>query len=188
MDLHTRLRTETRHLHQQLEHAPLLNKIMSNELALVDYVILMKKFYGFILPCEGAIQLHTHRHLIMDREKTHLLQADLLALGVDKSELTTIAHCSLLPPTTERLQLLGYLYVMEGSTLGGQMITQHIQQHLRLQPDNGGRYFYGYGKETSSMWKSFCKQLNEIDIPADQDIIVSSANTTFHSLYAWMCK
>lgn len=52
-------------------------------------------------------------------------------------------------------QLVGALYVIEGSTLGGQLISRSLNQHLGLTLNTGARFFYGYGEQTALMWQSF---------------------------------
>ena len=53
----------------------------------------------------------------------------------------------------------GALYVLEGSTLGGQIILKHLQK--TMSPGfKGSQYFSAYQYKTGSMWKSFLQQLN----------------------------
>ena len=81
--------------------------------------------------------------------------------------------------------MLGYLYVIEGSTLGAQVIIQHL--HSQLPTLAGGEQFFrGYGKKTKMMWDSFCNILTQISNVTEQDSIIRSANLTYQLLYQWM--
>jgi heme oxygenase len=87
---------------------------------------------------------------------------------------------------SEYEQVLGYLYVMEGSTLGGQVITKMLKNQLQITPDQGGRFFHGYGDKTKIMWNDFCATLSSIHHIEQQNNIILSAKNTFIQLHAWM--
>lgn len=50
---------------------------------------------------------------------------------------------------------VGYLYVKQGSTLGGQVISKHLKKELGLKKDETIFYFNGYGERTGDVWRSF---------------------------------
>jgi heme oxygenase len=55
--------------------------------------------------------------------------------------------------------LIGTLYVIEGATLGGQVISRHLYRHLGFSANAGARFFNGYGDEaaTQQQWTLFCQ-------------------------------
>lgn len=55
----------------------------------------------------------------------------------------------------------GLLYVLEGSTLGGQVIAAHLGNPLSLTSGAGMAFFTGYGSRTGSMWKEFLRALQQ---------------------------
>jgi heme oxygenase len=61
--------------------------------------------------------------------------------------------------------LIGTLYVIEGATLGGEVISRCLKSHLELGPDSGGRFFHGYGDAvvTRHNWQTFRSFANAID-------------------------
>lgn len=85
------------------------------------------------------------------RRKTVLLEEDLRVLDVS---------CAARDDAPRHLDpadldfAIGCLYVLEGATLGGQVISRHLAK-LGIGPGNGGRFFHGYGTRTGAMWKSF---------------------------------
>jgi heme oxygenase len=98
-----------------------------------------------------------------------------------------------LPPLNAPEQLLGCLYVIEGATLGGRSITQHLQTRFGLTPQSGGAFFDGYGAHTGSRWKAFCTMLMNNASPPDHAddesrhaAIVAAANDTFQTLTQWL--
>ena len=44
--------------------------------------------------------------------------------------------------------LLGAMYVMEGSTLGGQLIARHVELVLGLTAGQGNAHFRGHNERT----------------------------------------
>jgi len=52
-------------------------------------------------------------------------------------------------------EIVGMMYPLEGSTLGGQVISKHLRRNLGLTPDHGARFFHGYGDDTESFWSAF---------------------------------
>ncbi|NNU33797.1 biliverdin-producing heme oxygenase [Mucilaginibacter sp. S1162] len=85
-----------------------------------------------------------------------------------------------LPQITNYLQGFGALYVIEGSTLGGQIISKMVQQHLPVQDGKGLSFFNGYGDKMHQMWGAFKDILNKAAAtPEDEQIIIAAANDTF---------
>lgn len=185
MSMHSRLREETRTNHSQIECVPLLKKIIDGQISLDDYQQLIIKFYGYISPCEKQINA-VNSDISFDRQKLPLLIKDLLALGVESQAQADIELCHHLPDLTTRPGIIGYLYVMEGSTLGGQVISKILKNKLSLMADSGAAYFSGYGEQTKLKWNSFCQMLEIEADKCDQAIIIKSANEVFTTLHHWM--
>lgn len=184
-DILNRLRTETRHEHDAIET---VLDIMKPDLGIAAYRCQLARFYGFYQPLEAAMaSLVDWSHLEIDfdeRRKSHLLAADLEQLGVDTAG--TLPICSALPPVTSIATGFGSLYVLEGATLGGQLIGRHVKQTLGLDVLHGARFFNCYGDRTGMMWKKFRAALVAFAItPATQDEIVASAAATFTTLRCW---
>ncbi len=184
MDLRSGLKKETQSLHDQVESLPFFKKIIDQTITLQEYKQLLEKMYGFIAPYE-AISCLVFQSLMEGRIKVPLLEEDLISLGIPKNAMQTIPQCCPFTKMT-RENLFGYLYVIEGSTLGGQVITQLLKNHLHLSPANGARYFYGYGKKTREKWNEYCAQLNHIDDRMQQESIIQSALFTYRAFHAWL--
>jgi len=70
--------------------------------------------------------------------------------------------------------LVGTLYVVEGSTLGGQLIAKHLAKNLGITPETGGRFFGGYGENTVNFWTDFLDFAADID--QDDALCLSAKN------------
>ena len=82
--------------------------------------------------------------------------------------------------------LLGAMYVMEGSTLGGQFIARHVEHVLHLKKGLGNSYFVGHGDLTGSMWKSFCDLLANKVSDEDTGAVIQGARNMFVTFGEWM--
>ena len=122
---------------------------------------------------------------MLRRIKLPLLSADLRALGVGSGALEQLPVCRDLPACDGLAAALGCLYVLEGSSLGGQVISRHFNHSLNLDVHNGIAFFTGYGAATGPMWQAFGVRL--MTAGADEAALVHSACETFLSLERWLC-
>ena len=182
-----RLREETSRNHAAIEsQMPLLDPQMS----LSTYRHLLARFWGYYAPLEDRLRTEveiywpTKEYRCSDRAKVPHLEKDLRLL---RESLDQIGCCTNLPELNTPAQVLGCLYVIEGATLGGQIISKHLLANLGLGVDNGAAFFNGYGANSGSQWQSFRSFLTRNAEPLDQDdAIVASANETFSTLGEWL--
>jgi heme oxygenase len=187
-----RLKLATSASHTALEdQLPLMRADLSRE----DYRRFVGRFFGFYAPLEAQLMASPHWKSLAfdyaDRQKTPRLTQDLLALGSSARALASTPRCTDLPACNTPEQLLGCLYVIEGATLGGRVITRHLQNQLGVTPESGGAFFDGYGAQTGVRWKAFCTMLSthagDHDAHASRHAaIVAGANHTFETLTHWL--
>jgi heme oxygenase len=182
------LRTGTRHLHERLEQAL---DILSPEFNRPRYEDVLKRFYGFYRPIEAVIPQYSDepgRWIDGDRRKSHLIASDLQAGGMGPLAIDTLPIC---PAPVDRGQVhqqLGCMYVIEGSTLGGQVVTRHLRDRLGLG-DSELLFFSSYGNQVGPRWRSFCAYAESL--AADDHAataIVAGAVATFLSLESWLLE
>ncbi|AMR30675.1 hypothetical protein A0256_04185 [Mucilaginibacter sp. PAMC 26640] len=178
-----KLKEETKINHQILEKALVGNlKAIRSE---TEYADLLKLFYGYFGGLETRINEFIDTGLLPDshqRRKTAALGHDLEDLG---SDLPAKASGEWLPTIKMHLQALGALYVIEGSTLGGKIISKMMQQHLGLT-DKGLSFFAGYGEQTEQMWDTFKEVLNQqAQNPEEEAVVIAAANETFLKFGEW---
>jgi heme oxygenase len=187
-DMLNRLRAETRDCHNLIESNPLHSAIMDGSVTRDSYQCLLQRMYG-VHQCferwagsrvewsQFGFNFEQHRQLPM-------LERDLIALGAppDSSRLRQ----TILPlEHAEFPFILGYLYVLEGSTLGGQILSRLITQHLGLQPDSGGAYFNSYGPLVGARWRSCLTLLSDAAArPNFPNGIVQGARDAFQRIDA----
>lgn len=180
-----RLRSETRPQHEALEQQAFNQALTAGTLTAPITMHFLAKMYGFLAPYEAALQQHAAAFApaweIVARRRAYLILKDL-----ERSEANPgLPWCPAMPPLHTWLQLLGAMYVVEGSTLGGQVITRQLAgADIPLRA-----YFTGYGTLTGPRWKAFCQLLSEAaPATSDQDQIVASARLTFNQLDQWITQ
>jgi heme oxygenase len=177
-----RLRTETRPYHDALEQNAFNQALTAGNLTAEATAHFLAKLYGFLVPYEAVLRQHASEFgpawELDQRFRAHLILQDLQRPTADPG----LPICPAMPPLDTHARLLGAMYVMEGSTLGGQVITRQLAKaEIPLR-----RYFAGYGERTGPMWKAFCQLLTEAAPTTDSDEIVASASRTFQHLEAWI--
>jgi heme oxygenase len=184
MTLLERLRAETRPAHDRIEKAVDFERRASSQEA---YRNLLCRFYGFHRAWEeAAAPLAPDRTCFQRRCKTHLLVKDLAALGMSSQEIIHLPRCCPLMPLPAPAAVLGGMYVIEGSTLGGAIIAREVERRLGLTAETGCAYFRPYGRDTASMWKSFGAALLAASSPRTDDLIVETARRTFDVMHDWL--
>ena len=181
-----RLRSETRPHHDAIETA--IN-LTSATLTLGSYRHTLARFHGFYRPLEVGMQAAggwaDHGFAVGARWKTSLLEADLRSLGVN--DPAALPVCTDLPPHANLAAAFGCLYVLEGATLGGQIINRALEKSLGITPQAGSAFFHGYGERTGTMWRAFRAALTAFAVtPCDQDEVVEAAKDTFSKLHRWV--
>jgi heme oxygenase len=170
------LKEQTKSNHQKLEKK-LVNKMRSMR-TVTDYTDLLRLFYSYFGGLEKMIKLHLDQARLPDyliRRKAAALASDLIELG---AMVPALARKSELPAIHNHNQALGALYVIEGSTLGGKIISKMVSHQLPSTNGHGLSFFNGYGDGTENMWEQFKQVLNRPEnLPGDE--MISAANDTF---------
>ena len=186
-----RLKHETHAAHMRLEASvDLPRRLRSPE----SYRDLLARFYGFYAPLEPRIlaraEWAAHDFPIAPRAKVPALERDLMALGYTPEALAGLPRCTELPALASFPAALGALYVLEGATLGGQVISRAVRGQLGYTPETGCAFFASYGRELGPMWQAFRAFLTNVELeqPASADAIVVGAHATFAAFGAWIAS
>ena len=185
--LSTRLRNATRVEHKLVEHASGLPDVV---LSLDDYRRCLLTFYGMFCPLERHFaafdQWQALGLSIQDCARVPALRVDLRLLHSDPV-LWREAPPGNLPALPTFAFVLGALYVVEGSVLGGQIIMAALQQRLQHSVELPASFFAGRGASTVPRWQHFRDVLDRYgeQFPERQASVIAGAQRTFHALAAW---
>ena len=178
------MRASLRPQHDSIERAL---DLMSGGVDLPRYVRFIERSYGFIAACERRLDLSRAPAPLRaeQRLKTPLLRTNLMALGNNAASIDRLPMCEQLPSVSEWPHALGYFYVIEGSTLGGQLLSRRLRDRLGVD-DRGLAFLSAYGSNTGTMWKQMLSVLESA--MADEGaatVITASARDTFTLLQRW---
>lgn len=177
-DIMARLKYETAPLHAELDAmvAPLLSERARYRSLLAS----LRDAYAAIERelARHAVQLARAGYDLAQRTKLRWLDDDLTTLNGPEPRAIrtsyTLANSS---------AALGAVYVVEGATLGGQVIARQVIPALALSSERGCRFFTGYGPETGERWRetrdAIETHLASRDVPEAANGTIAAARMTF---------
>lgn len=184
-----RLRAETRPQHVATEAIPFSAAILDHSLPRSAYAGQLAAYLPVHRALEAAIDAGAHPALAEvwteDMRRTGQLEADLDELGATEEDArqarpaaTSMAAWIEGLAATDPVAVLGVLYVLEGSTLGGAFLRRHLAESFGLT-DAGLRYYSPYGIHPKPHWVAFKERMNAAISDADADRVVAAAGETF---------
>lgn len=163
--LSTILKEKTASSHTQLEQALFASAIMDGSFTPANYNIVLRVNYLvhyllepiFFIILSNKIQEEVG---LLKRKKTGALAEDIQASGIDP---TTDQSLDISVPDLENEgEALGALYVLEGATLGGQVIIRRLKKDPAFS-SSPLAYYNVYAAETGTMWKQFLEAMNQYE-------------------------
>ncbi|WP_448620702.1 biliverdin-producing heme oxygenase [Geodermatophilus sp. URMC 65] len=185
-DVLTALRTATAGEHEQVETTL---GLMDARLGRDRLVAVLGRLHSFWTAAEAGLDAWAGRWPAdaetvawSRRRRAHLFADDLRALGAEPDP----APRPDLPAVEDTDQALGRLYVLEGSTLGGTVISRHLATLPTLGPDVRLGAFSPYGAETGAMWHAFRRVTRDrVAAGGDAGRVIGAAQATFTALAGW---
>jgi len=169
------LRTHTRSRHDALHTHPLLEGLSAPRITLDDFHHILLAFEAYYSHAEAACQAGWPEG-VPNAPVLTWLASDLAQQGLESwSQRIPFHH----PPIDTRSKLAGYLYAKQGSTLGGHVISKHLERQLGLIPRLDQWFFAGYGHDNGPHWKQFLTHLDDLGDALREDEVVESACRTF---------
>ncbi len=167
-----KLKTLTRGQHDEAENLNFTSEIFAHNLSLAAYKTLLQRNYYFHLHVETYLeQLHGYT----DTKISELIKLDLSLLGVEIE-----ANKNLLQPINND-QILGLLYVRNGSLLGTKVIANQLKKTESLQDEVAQFNFYTLETKYPS-WKDTIDYINS-NFKSESDVIEGA-----HNAFAYFLK
>ena len=176
-----RLRQETEADHRAVED---VLPLMHQTLDVAQYLRCLQRIHGVVAAWEEcALEVAPEWMLpsVVARQRRKLLELDLAWLGAAQQE----DRRPCLPQMNDLPSLLGTMYVMEGSTLGGQLIARHVETALHFSEGRGTAFFRGHGDRTGKMWTEFCELLKSYVTDEQTYLVVKAAKAMFATYGGW---
>ena len=110
------------------------------------------------------------------RARAGLLAQDLAGLGVPSDAIARLPLADV-PSMRDESEILGGLYVVEGSTMGGVLIARALSGF-----GDNRRFYLGHGADHSRLWRLFLARLEAAEVePAER-----TAAAVFSAFEDWM--
>ena len=180
------LRAETRSHHQRLEALPFAQALEKKTLPLHSYVGYLRAMAVIHGVLETELSRSTHPAVTAvwndSMRKLPLLLRDL---GSFESQLigdvpgavvaaVTVANAARLRSIQSPLSLLGYVYVLEGATLGATVLRPWAAAAFNLTSD-GLAYLTNYGDRVNDNWAQFTTRMNANVDDSSASLLISAA-------------
>lgn len=179
------LRSGTEDLHRGIERRVDLDRIARS---VDEYAKTLAAFYGFYHSVEQQIDRAPHTHFDFALEvRAERIREDLSRLGKG-ALIAALPEMARLPEIGTTPELIGILYVVEGSSLGGQIIARRVREHLGIEHGSGGSFFGGHG-DVGKRWLAFRLAANSmVRSPVEREVALRAARDTFIAFDAWLAS
>lgn len=164
--------------------------LLRPEVSHADYLAQLVRTYGLVAPFEsacrytpGIAKLLDYRHLM----RAGLIAQDLLALGVPPNEVSRIPTCPALTMFRDTCEALGWLYVIERSTLLQEGVRRHLLEKLPAA-SRACAYLSMYDGHVADHWVAFGRLLDHVAAkdPGAETSILNSAEQAFAHAKQWL--
>lgn len=187
------LRQQTADTHERVE-ARL--DLLDPDLSVARLRFVLARFAGFWVGIEPQVEGWATRHPDAAaalrwprRRRTAILRADLLRLGETNRSIDALpqALCPFGYAGLTDAQVLGWLYVAEGSTLGGAVIDRTARSRAD-SPLTTVRTFHPYVEGPGPMWRDYLEHLHGwVGTDAARlDAVTEAGQHAFAALDRWL--
>ncbi|MBS0374642.1 MAG: biliverdin-producing heme oxygenase [Proteobacteria bacterium] len=151
----------------------------------------LRGMWGFCAGIESRLPAEVLSGVLPDygrRRKLPPLTRDLLALEECQEAIGRLPVCGQVPAADDPASALGCLYVLEGASLGGQVLLPVVRERIGVDADRGAEFLAAYGTETPAMWQRFGAVVDEACAGGEaRERAVDAAQATFAALEHWLC-
>lgn len=190
------LKEATQGTHSKIEKLKFFGALFNKQLSQTNYIYQLKALAIVFSVLEHEITSIKHstvktilksyplKYLIIKKDLEFLNARALPDNLYVVSQSLDIADCILRRTASSPLSLLGYLYVLEGSMLGGKVLLSHYKDCFDLDDTQGLSFFSMYGDQASKNWNQFKNKMDEaLFSMEEQQQIVDAAVECFEKFY-----
>lgn len=194
-DIMQRLKLQTKKLHIMAHNLPFFKALFKRELIIDSYVGQLRALAVIHEALERELQASDHP-AIQSVMNGYMPKLPLIRRDIDYFRSVNIrtvipaaqAALSLTDKIIARKQtnpvsLLGYLYTLEGSTLGGKVIKPYMAALFDLKGSDGLLFFDSYGENVQSNWQSFSnRMLQAVSDENTEKTVIEASYELFYGL------
>lgn len=187
LDISPTLKAYTNDSNKKLEAVSYAREIMSGQLTKVQYSELIDKNYAIYTVIEPIINQLIQESSVIELEQFYSdrlndLKKDSNYLPSQKQDLSSLKPFHLL--SKDIFTILGVLYVLEGSRLGGKVITKALSRNIHLKSIPAFHFYVQENISIGSRWRTLQSLLGKY-IKCSEDLKTASvaADYTFDYFY-----
>jgi heme oxygenase len=178
------LRAATGAVHERLHGLKGFARLAEGRIGLAEYRALLARLHGFHAALEAALAAGPGVSAwgidLVERRRSPLLAADRAALGDEAPP-----DPAPIPAPDSAAAAMGWLYVSEGSTLGGLHLARALDPLLG-EATEGRRFLLGHGARHGAMWRECCAAIEACGAePGRRAAMVAGAVTGFLAFEDW---
>jgi heme oxygenase (biliverdin-IX-beta and delta-forming) len=186
-----RLRAATATAHERMHAHAGFGAAAAGTIEGPDYRRLLVRLYGFHRPFEdvarSAVDVFRIDLDMSVRARSPLLLADLQTIGFDPNAAAILPLWRPSVHLASKGSLLGALYVLEGSTLGGVQIARALKDQVGNGLGKALLFFVGRGERQGAMWRELLEELESLREDDEEAMQAEDAAvTTFKAFEDWM--
>lgn len=182
----TKLNLATRVWHADVDDPWLA--LLQPDVTEADYTAQLVRTYGLVAPFEsacrytpGIMKLLDYRQLL----RAGLIAQDLLSLGIKPAHVARIPTCPAITMFRDTGEALGWLYVIERSTLLQDGVRKHLIEKLP-HVSRSCAYLSMYEGHVGDHWLAFGRMLDRVAKNADiEAAIIDAAAQAFTHAKEW---
>ncbi len=178
-NIQERLKYLSAHFHEAVQENGYAKALFEGKMDKTKYREWLLRYYAFHASVEPKLlafspMFEQHGIDIAERMRVEKLKDDLCALAPQETFTCSKADT---PKIDTFGEAVGALYVLEGSTMGGEIIKNEIIK--QLGEDTPTTYFYPYGERKMEMWVRYLGSLEEISasLQKNEEIILGACAT-----------
>jgi heme oxygenase len=184
--LHEKIKQATAQLHDQLEQNMFVGQIMDGSLSFEQYQTLLHLNYIIHSAAEDFLFSGLSSELQEKLDTKNRVKLPALLSDFEEVNATVGWPAVDAPPNyidlSSDASILGAMYVLEGATLGGNVIVKRLKTNEHLLPYNFNYHYYQvYGDQLGLKWKQFLEVLNAIP-EAEHEAAINSALRLFERM------
>lgn len=189
-----RIRESTRGRHEELEATAFSAAMLAGTLPLDRYVGQLAAYRTVLAALEGELSRATGPCLasvwsadlvkipLIDRDLMHFAGDGVFPAAFAAGPAAAFAGEIRAAADSDPLALLGFLYVLEGSTLGGMILRRYVTEAYGLSGTDGVAYYAAGDRER---WAGFTARLNgALPGQEEQEGVIAAAGRAYDHVAA----
>jgi heme oxygenase len=193
--LHQLLKKQTIELHNQAHKIPYIVNFLKNNFLLISYIGHLRALaiiYGTLEYQLSNLENQEIKDFLGNYSpKLPLILSDLEYLKANEVKDIMPAICNalhvadkiMLNSVENPYKLLGYIYTLEGSLNGGNVLKKHIIETFNFQNGEATKYLSCFDEKFKSFWDNFVNNLNtKITDNQQKEDILTASNEIFIEL------